>query len=109
MDFWNNNVKFFNSLGDTVNGLNTGVKQIWEQGSHVIISLDALKAQIDSLTQYLQLMQTVAIILCVLIVVQFFFIMWILAGQSELKKKLIKLEEFFLDREVKHGQQSNSG
>lgn len=92
MDFWNSNVNFFNSLADTVNGLNTGAKQIWERTGSIIQSLDALKNQIDSLTKFVYDMQIIVVILLIALAIQFIVILVMWAGQSSINKELAEIK-----------------
>lgn len=99
MDFFNGLTEYFNRLGMSVDNISSNlgiagnrVEQVWQQGSAIINSLQALKVQIDSLTKFVHDMRMVMMILIIAIAIQFIVILWMWAGQSSIKKELADIK-----------------
>lgn len=85
-------MNFFNEFTGWFDALDKNLQLMWDQSKAVYSSVEALKTQIDYLTEFLKAIHQYSVILLIMLGVQFVVILILWAGQSSIKRKLDNIE-----------------
>lgn len=98
-------MNWLNDFTQWFDAMDNNLKLVWDKSTEISSSLTALNHEIQSLTQFVQNLQSYMTIILIAMAIQFVIIIWMWSGQAAMKKKLENIEAFILEpKEVKkHG------